>query len=155
MSDWRSDELGDAGPDDRPTHWGFSRPGLAGTGAVLLIVIGVLAIILSFYDIGQLHSAADDGLTVDGTDYGIDYAQMAFSLAQIASGVFLWQGREWARIVGIICCSLNLLGGIVLLFAGNPIGALINIVVNGGIIVALTRPDVRDWTKDVAAQRNG
>ena len=149
--------------EDRPVtepeaiYWGDSRPGAATTGGVLLIVFGALAVIFSLYVISQLHATeVDYGESVDGFYYAIYVGQMVFSAVQIVAGIFLLKGREWARIVGILTCSLNLLAAIVALFTGSALAALFAFAINGGIITALTRPNVREWCQEHRlAHRNG
>lgn len=143
--------------EPEPIYWGDSRPGAATTGGVLLIVFGVLAVIFSVYAISQLHATeVDYGESVDGFYYGIWYGQMAFSAVQVVAGIFLLKGREWARIVGILTCSLNLVAAIVALFTGSVLAALVAFAINGGIIAALTRPNAREWCQEQRiAHRNG
>lgn len=137
-------------------YWGDGRPGLASFGAIALIAIGALGVLYTLFAFSQLHAAAQEGLEVDGVEYGIWFVQLAFSVVQIISGIFLWRGREWARVLGLVFCWLNLVGGIITLFTGAIVPAFIGLAINGGVIAALTRPDVRDWAQEQRlAHRNG
>lgn len=143
---FHDDEPSRSADESDVAEWWGPRPGAASTGAVLLIVFGALAIVFSLYVIGQLGSEESDyGLSPDPVEYLIWWGQILFSATQIVAGLFLWRGFDWARVTGIACCSLNLLAGVISLFGGSVLPAFVAFAINGGIIAALTRPEVREW----------
>ncbi len=134
-------------PEEPPAAFVYRgpRPSVASTGAVLLVVFGALGVLVTLVILGQFGSADDDGQSVDTIDYLIWWGQLLFSSAQIVAGVFVWRGAEWARLLGIVLCGLNMLGGLASLFGGAVLPAFVNLAANGGIIATITRPDVREW----------
>lgn len=121
------------------------RPGVVSGAAAIQIVFGILAIILTLSDLSALGHDAADGLTVDGFYYAIDYVQLAFSVAQVAVAVFLLRGHRWARVATLVFCGLGLFLAVAAVFVVSVLGGLFAMLINGGIIWLLVRPDAQEW----------
>jgi hypothetical protein len=121
------------------------RPRQATIAGVLLIIFGALAILVALALLATVNDATDHGESVSGILYVLVYGQFILSAAQIVSGIFVLVGKPWARVLAVVICSLNLLGGVVSLVTGNFLQALFGIVINGALIATLNRNDVRDW----------
>jgi len=122
------------------------RPGRAAVVSIALMVVGLLGILLTWFLLSLLNDATDHGETVPSVFFVLSYLQFAVSAAQIVSGVFVWTGRQpWARILAIVVCSLNLVGGVVSLFSGNCLPGIFNVSLNIGLIAGLRDEAVYDW----------
>jgi hypothetical protein len=114
--------------------------------SIALVDVGLLGVLLTWLLLSLLNAATDHGQSVNAVFYGLCYLQFALSGTQIASGLFVWSGRQpWARIAAIVICSVNLLGGVVSLFAGSCLPGLFNLALNIGLIRVLTNDEVYDW----------
>ncbi|GAA3396348.1 hypothetical protein [Cryptosporangium minutisporangium] len=129
--------------DSEPTH--PARPRKATTAAVLLIVFGGLGLLFALLVMSFVNDSADHGQSMAGIAYVLVYAQFALSGTQIVSGVFVWQGRDWARVLAIALCSLNIVGAAVTLISGAVFQALLAVALNVALIRALNDDDVRAW----------
>jgi hypothetical protein len=124
----------------------MSRP-VSITIAVLLQWVGAAAVLLFAFDLivagmGMRDSAVSDeieaALRSQGiTDVGGGLVVIAMLLAgvlvaaialvRIVVAVFLWQGRNWARIVLTVLVVLNMLGGVTYFAQGYTLRALVTI----------------------------
>jgi hypothetical protein len=123
------------------------RPRQATVAAILLGLFGLLGVFVAWLLVAALKDDTDHGETVNGALYALAYLQFALSGAQIVSGLLVWQGRAWARILAIVLCSVNLLGGVLSLASGGAFQAITALALNIGLIRMLTRPDVADWCR--------
>ena len=124
-----------------------TRPRQGTVAAVLLVVFGLLGLGIAWLLLVVLNDQADHGESVNGVLYALVYGQFVVSAAQVGSGLFVWQGKSWARTLAIVICSLNILGGVLSLFSGSFLQAIAGIALNAGLIRILNRPDVRDWCR--------
>jgi hypothetical protein len=115
------------------------RPGSIAGAALILIGFGVLAIIITLYALSELDGSGD------GIYYGIWSAQLAFSAAQVVSGVFVWRGDPWGRTLALGICSVSLFLAVIVLFTGSAIAALVAFLINGAALALLSRPDAKEW----------
>jgi hypothetical protein len=122
-----------------------TRPRQATVAAVLLIVFGALAILLTFFLYSLLSDAEDHGEEVPAISWGLVYLQFALSGTQIVSGIFVLRGAWWARLLGIVLCGINLVGAVVNLVSGAVLPAIIAIILNVALIKYLMNEDVREW----------
>src|SRR5205807_2387966 len=119
------------------------RPRQAKTAAVLLVIFGVLTLAVTSLLLSVVNDQSDHGEAVNPFVYGLAYGQFVFSVAQVTSGLFVWQGRAWARTLAVVLCSVNILGGVVSLISGNVVQAIVSIALNGGLISILNGDNVR------------
>lgn len=107
---------------------------------LLIIIVGILILAGGIY---SLASEADElvGLTpilgVLGPVLlvgGVIFIGLAVLLFFIARGVY--RGQNWARIVGIILCSLGFLGSLISLIGGSLI-SIIYVLITGYILYVL------------------
>lgn len=122
-----------------------SRPRQATMLAVLLVVFGGLGLVAALLLMSIVGDSADHGQEVPAFLYVLVYAQFVLSVALAACGIFVWQGRSWARILAIVLCSLNIAGGVVSLFSGAVFQAVAGIAVNIAMLRLLNNDDVRAW----------
>ena len=135
----------EAGIQSNPEPTRPSRPRQATMLAVLLGAFGVLGILLAFLLRSIVGDSADHGQSVPAVLYILVYAQLLLSATQAISGVFIWQGREWARVLAIVLCSVNILGAVVSLFTGAILQAIGALAINIGLLRLLNNEDVREW----------
>jgi uncharacterized membrane protein (DUF2068 family) len=123
------------------------RPRRVTTAGVLLIVLGALGVLLSFFVIALLHRDQNNGDTVSGGVFFLLYLQLVLSAAEAVAGILLLQGRGWARIVAIVLCSINLAGAVISLFTGAGGSVITGILINVALIRLLTREEVVEWCR--------
>lgn len=111
--------------------------------SILLMAFGGLGALLTFFLIGLIASE-DDG---DGLTYGLLTVSILLALAQIASGVFVFLGREWARKLAMGLCALNAVSALFTIGSGQIFQVILPIVINIAIIVQLTKPPVAEWMR--------
>lgn len=121
------------------------RPRRVWTASALLIAFGLLLILVSWFLLSVVNDSAAHGRSVPSTVYVALYGQLALSLAQVVSGVFVWQGKKWALTTAKVICWLNVAGGIVTAISSSTVQALGGIAINGGILATLSHSDVADW----------
>lgn len=126
--------------DPEPT-----RPRRATTAAVLLGVFGLLGILSALLLRSVVGDSVDHGQSVPAVLYVLVYAQFALSATQAICGVFVWQGRSWARVVAIVLCSVNIVGAVVSLFTGAVLQTIAGLALNIGLLRLLNNDDVREW----------
>ncbi len=131
----------DAGAEPR------RRPRQLVLAAVILVVFGALTVVNGWALQRLVDDSVAHGQSVPGVVYGALYLQYVLGLGQILSAVFVWQGREWARIVAIVVCSVNILTALLSLVAGALYLGCLGILVNAGLIRILTLRDVVDWCR--------
>ena len=90
----------------------------------LYVIFGIIGAIWGFMTLGE--TAAEEGAVV-----GVPL--IIGGLIGVVLGLFLWKGKNWARIVAIVLSILALLGGITSL-GSSTINALVNIVL--GAVIA-------------------
>jgi hypothetical protein len=123
------------------------RPKRATTAGVLLIVIGALGMLLSLVILAGLGYLSDSGASVNSGYFVLFIVQIAMSAFQIASGIFALQGKSWARIAGIVICSITIAGNVINVLSGGTAPGLIGIALNGWVVATLSHPDVRAWCR--------
>jgi hypothetical protein len=111
---------------------------------VLLIVFGALGTLLATVLLSEVAEDAGHGMDVGAAAYLAGWLQLVVSGAELASGVFLWRGRAWARVVATVVCGLNILGALVVLVQGVPL-ALPGIGINIGLIAVVNARETADW----------
>lgn len=131
-----------AGPASPPT-----RPRQASMAAILLIVFGGLGILLALLLLSLVSDEASHGSAEPGIVYALFYGQLILSAAEALSGVFVWLGRGWARTLAIVLCSINILSGVLSLFTGVAIQAIIGAVINIALIRLLASSEVGEWCR--------
>lgn len=145
----------------QPYGWGppapAARPGTTTTAAIVLIVLGVLTAILGLFAL-LAASIFASGMEIPGIEQLGDNAAGAiggviavfggvivvFGILQVVSGINIFSGKGWARILGIVLSVIAGLFGILALFpsrspeaAGSPIFGLILLVANAFVVWAL------------------
>lgn len=128
-------------PATSPTPIELKRPAAVWTVSILLTVLGALGMVFAWLLLGELGS---HGEHVNPVLKVLFYLQLLLSAAQIGSGLALLPGYNVARLIAIVLCVLNLIGGIVMLLTGT-FTAIVTIAVNGAMIRQLTRDDVWEW----------
>jgi len=141
-----------SGPADRLPYGAVlplprPRPRRATTVSVLLIVFGALGLLLGALLLALNNHDRNNGETVSSALYLAAYLQLAFSGAEIASGVLVLQGREWARVLAIVLCGLNVLGGVISLVSGGGGSGIVGMGLNILLIRMLFNPDVVEWCR--------
>jgi len=110
--------------------------------AIILIVIGGLLTLLGGVFVltaplmGDLANDPDfvaqfgdisDSLQSFATTFGIILGM--FGITQLVAGIFVLRVRTWARITGMICAILGALFALLFVFSGQPVSAVIGMVV--------------------------
>jgi hypothetical protein len=122
------------------------RPRKATTVSVLLIVFGALGVLLGLLLLALISHDKNNGETVSGALYLAAYLQLVLSAAEVVCGILLLQGREAARIVAIVLCGLNIVGGLISLFSGGGTG-IVGIGLNILMVRLLFNSDVAEWCR--------
>lgn len=122
-----------------------SRPRQITVLAVLLTVFGLLGILAAALLMSIISDSADTGRSVPAVLYLLGYAQFALSATLALCGVFVWQGRSWARVLAIALCSVNLVGALVTLISGAVFQAIAGFAINVALIRLLTGSEVQAW----------
>jgi len=128
-----------------------------------LVGIGVLRTILTFALFDSLLDAyvdrqGDTGLAREVIEDGAPaYRSVAlvsgllFAALLAAAALGVSQGRNWARILGIVLCVLVAFGGLILAIQPAPIIfpllGLVNAAVAIAAVVLLAKSEVRTWCK--------
>ncbi|MEU4162952.1 hypothetical protein [Actinoplanes sp. NPDC026670] len=113
--------------------------------AVLLAMFGGLGFLYAFLLMSAVSDSSDHGQSVSAVLYVLIYVQFALSAAQVICGVLVWQGRNWARVLAIVLCSINILGAVVSLFSGAVFQAIAAIGVNAAMLRLLSGYEVQVW----------
>jgi len=137
--------LYEVGVQSNPEPTRPRRPRQATTAAILLVLFGALGIVMAFVLRMVVSDSTDHGQSVPAVLYVLVYAQFALSATQAISGVFVWQGRSWARGLGIVLCWVNIAGGVVSMFTGAVVQAITGIGLNLAMLRLLSSEDVREW----------
>lgn len=135
----------EAGIQSNPESTLPDRPRQVKTLAVLLVVFGVLGLLLALLLMSIVNDSSDHGQSVPAVLYVLVFAQFALSAAQAMSGVFIWQGRSWARVLAIVLCSVNIIGAVVSLFTGAIFQAISGAAINIGLLRLLNDYEVQVW----------
>lgn len=135
----------EAGIQSNPEPTLPKRPREVKTLAVLLIVFGVLGLLFAFLLMSIVSDSNSHGQSVPAMLYVLAFAQFALSAAQAMSGVFIWQGRSWARVLAIVLCSVNIVGALVSLFTGAVFQAISGAAINVGLLRLLNNYEVQVW----------
>jgi len=122
-----------------------TRPRQATILAVLLAVFGVIGLFSAYLLQLVVTDSTSHGQSVPAVLYVLVYAGFAFAAAEALCGIFIWQGRAWARILAIVLCSVNIVGAVVSLFSGAIPQAIAGVAINVGLLRMLNNEDVRDW----------
>ena len=109
--------------------------------SALMALFGLLGVLVSWALVSGLGA---HGESVRPALYVILYTQLALSATQVGVVPFLLARRNWARVLALTLCSLNIVGAVISLLTGNfaAIGA---IALNGALIRALRNDQVWDW----------
>jgi hypothetical protein len=137
--------LYEAGVQSNPEPTLPDRPRPVKTLAVLLVVFGVLGLLFALVLMSIVNDSGDHGQSVPAVLYVLVFAQLALSAAQAMSGVFIWQGRSWARVLAIVLCSVNIIGAVVSLFTGAIFQAISGAAINIGLLRLLNNYEVQVW----------
>ncbi|MEV6632182.1 hypothetical protein AB0M54_15665 [Actinoplanes sp. NPDC051470] len=108
-------------------------------------MFGGLGILFAAVLMSIVNDSASHGQSVPAYLYVLVFLQVALSAAQAVSGVFVWQGRNWARVLAIALCSLNILGALVSLFTGAVLQSIWGIAINVALIRLLNDYEVQVW----------
>lgn len=122
-----------------------SRRAIVAIAGGVLIVVGLLGLVAGagLVAIGVLSALSNDGhgggwpglgagLGVAGIVYG------SAGLAGVVSGVGVWAGRSWGRVLGVLIAGLGLvLQGPLLVGRRPDASALIGVILSGYVLVAL------------------
>jgi hypothetical protein len=122
------------------------RPRQVTTAAVLLVLLGLLGVFGTWLLLSLANNAVKQGHVVSPAVHQFGYIQFALSGALIASGLLVWLGKPWGRILAIVLCSVNVLGGVIALFRGLPYMIIIGILLNISLIRTLSQDTVKDWS---------
>jgi len=117
-----------------PTGW-VGWVYFAGT---ILLVLGGVQIIAGLVGIfkSDFYAVTNAGLIVfDFTTWG--WASLVVGVLAMLTGLGIWAGATWARLVGIFLAVLAMLENFAFLNA-YPLWSLIGVVLSGLIIYALT-----------------
>jgi hypothetical protein len=124
--------------DRREMAW---ASGFAVFGGLMMIIIGLNQAFLGFAGI------LEDDVYVPVQDYlyGIDlttwgWVHLAFGVVLVLTGIFVLQGKAWARAAGIGVVMLNLVANFVFI-PHYPVWALLLIALNAAVIWGLARYD--------------
>jgi hypothetical protein len=117
------------------------RPRDVWTASIMLFFFGLLGVVLALFLIGLLADEDD----IPGFVRFAVYAGAILAAAEIAAGIFVFLGREWARRVAIAVCVLNGLSALATLASGVVVQALLGVVVNIALIVTLSKDEVKYW----------
>jgi hypothetical protein len=123
------------------------RPRRATTVSVLLIVFGALGLLIGVLLLALISHDKNKGETISTALYISAYLQLLLSAAEIAGGVLVLQGKEWARILAIVLCSLNVLGGVISLVSGGGGSGIVGMGLNLLMIRLLLNSEVAEWTR--------
>lgn len=135
----------EAGIQSNPEPAQPVRPRQATTVAVLLSVFGGLGFLYAFLLMSVVSDSSDHGQSVPTVLYVLVWVQFALSAAQVICGVSVWQGRNWARVLAIVLCSINILGAVVSLFSGAVFQSIVAIGVNAAMLRLLNDYEVQVW----------
>jgi hypothetical protein len=137
--------LYEAGIQSNPEPTVPHRPRQVKTLAVLLVIFGVLGLLFALLLMSIVNDSGDHGQSVPAVLYVLVFVQLALSAAQAMSGVFIWQGRSWARVLAIVLCSVNIIGAVVSLFTGAIFQAISGAAINIGLLRLLNNYEVQVW----------
>lgn len=117
------------------------RPRPVWVASVLLTAFGLIGVVFAWVSEASLGA---HGEAVKPALRALLYIQLVLSAAQAGSGLFLWQGRNWARVLALLLCGINIAGGVITLLSG-ALGAIVGIAVNVVLIKMLRDGEVWDW----------
>jgi hypothetical protein len=135
----------EAGVQSTPEPTQPTRPRKATLLAVLLMVFGGLGLLVSLLLLAGVNDTAGHGQSVPAYVYVLVYAQFLLSATQGASGFFVLRGHNWARLLAIGLCSLNIIGGLVSLSTGAIFQAISAVAINVALIRLLNDHEVQAW----------
>lgn len=128
----------EADPAVQPVRY---RPRQVTVTSVLLAIFGGLGLMMAMLLLSIVNNESDLPVWI----YGLVYAQLLLSGAQILSGIFVYLGKAWARKVAVVICGINLAGAVLSLFTGAILQAITAAAVNIALIRLLTGSDVAEW----------
>lgn len=108
-------------------------------GAIILILAGILLIIIRFIPINPYEATPGGGISISFTSFILDFLSsspyflilslilLPLGILSLFAGIYLWKGKNWARIVMISFSFLNILSIIILVILGKFDTALNNI----------------------------
>jgi hypothetical protein len=134
-----------AGQGSAPDPAQRKRPSRVWVASILLVVFGIIGLGAAWLLLSIVNDDVSHGESAPGFYSVLAYIQLALAVSQILSGILVWAGLNWGRILAIVLCSVNILGAAANLFTGNIFGALVGIVLNIALIVMLNRDEVADW----------
>ena len=107
--------------------------------ATMLVITGVFQAIEGFVALFKdtYYAVGSSGLTVqvDYTAWG--WTHLVFGLALLATGLGLFAGQTWARVVGVMVAALSMVVNFAFL-AAYPVWGIIMIALDAFVIWALT-----------------
>jgi hypothetical protein len=116
-------------------------PGQVIAVSIVLVIRGALGLLLTYATLQALplHPVASwipDAL----------WFSMGFAIAQIVSGLFLWLGKPWPRVLALAVLALDIVLGLFIMMVTNPsCPGFSGIAVDVAIIAMLSRTAVREW----------
>jgi hypothetical protein len=110
-----------------------------------------LAVSVVLVLLGLVGSLTSWGVLADAVDHGEGAAVvllggvgLVLALTQIRNGVVIFLGHRGGRGLAATICVINLLGAVVVLAAGAPLGWL-GVIVNTAVIAALIGDTMANW----------
>lgn len=121
------------------------RPGRVTAAAVVLIIRGMVAALT----IGVVLQSSSQPLADADTTIRLAVGWGVFmAVVQVASGVFVWNGRSWARGLVFVVLGIDIgLGLLLAVFTGAFAAACGGTAVDSLIIWLLASYDVADWCR--------
>ena len=115
--------------------------------SILLMFFGGLGLVLAPFLLRALRDDAAHGRSVSGPAYGLVAVATVLALTQLLCGVFVFQGREWARKVAIGVCALSVVTSLVALAAGAVYPVVIGVAISIVIFANINKPPVVSWMR--------
>ncbi|WP_327000134.1 hypothetical protein OHA72_34030 [Dactylosporangium sp. NBC_01737] len=125
----------------------LKRPRDVWVASIVLVLFGLLGILVGLLLLAAVENDRDHGQSVGALASLLAVATVALAILQAVSGAFVFVGREWARVTGIVICAVNVLAGLFTLVSGGAAQACVGIAVNVALIVALNKEAVADWCR--------
>jgi hypothetical protein len=138
---------GGSGARPVPFDSGRERPKQALLAATVVAGVGMLGAVSALFLLSFLSDDAAHGRDVSGLAYTIVLISLIMSLAQVGSGVLIFLGRDWGRLLAIGLSGLIIASNLFAIFSGSLLQGCVGIIVNVTIIRALTRDEVREWCR--------
>jgi len=123
------------------------RPILVWLLSLLLVLFGLVWTLMSIGLISELNDDHPYSRSGPGWYWVLAALALAVAVAQSVSGLSLFSGQEWARMVGMAVCGLNALGAVAMFVTTGDLQTCLTIAAHVGIIFGLNRYEVVDWCR--------